>query len=53
MKRYDIYVITILSEEFLSYADSCAFRGKSIAMDDLASKPDRFFKTNGYAVLQG
>jgi hypothetical protein len=51
--RDEIYVLHILCEQFLLYAESCAIRGKSMTMDDLARKLDELLKTNEYAVFNG
>lgn len=51
--RDEIYVLHILCEQFLLYAESRAIRGKSMTMDDLANKLDELLKTNEYAVFAG
>jgi hypothetical protein len=51
--RDEIYVLHILCEQFLLYAESRAIRGKSMTMDDLAHKLDELLKTNDYAVFEG
>lgn len=51
--RDEIYVLHILCEQFLLYAESRAIRGKSMTMDDLASKLDDLLKANDYAVFTG
>lgn len=53
LQRDEIYVLHILCEQFLLYAESCAIRGKSMTMDDLACKLDDLLKTNDYAVFHG
>jgi len=53
LQRDEIYVLHILCEQFLLYAESRAIRGKSMTMDDLARKLDELLKTNDYAVFQG
>lgn len=51
--RDEIYVLHILCEQFLLYAESKAIRGQSMTMDDLAAKLDDLLKTNEYAVFSG
>jgi len=51
--RDEIYVLHILCEQFLLYAESRAIRGKSMTMDDLANKLDDLLKANDYAVFTG
>jgi hypothetical protein len=53
LQRYEIYVLHILCEQFLLYAESRAIRGKSMTMDDLAQKLDELLRTNDYAVFPG
>lgn len=53
LQRDEIYVLHILCEQFLLYAESRAIRGKSMTMDDLARKLDELLKTNDYAVFTG
>lgn len=53
LQRDEIYVLHILCEQFLLYAESRAIRGKSMTMDDLARKLDELLKTNDYAVFEG
>lgn len=53
LQRDEIYVLHILCEQFLLYAESRAIRGKSMTMDDLARKLDELLKTNDYAVFPG
>ena len=53
LQRDEIYVLHILCEQFLLYAESRAIRGKSMTMDDLAAKLDELLKTNDYAVFTG
>lgn len=53
LQRDEIYVLHILCEQFLLYAESRAIRGKSMTMDDLAGKLDELLKTNDYAVFSG
>jgi hypothetical protein len=51
--RDEIYVLHILCEQFLLYAESKAIRGQSMTMEDLAAKLDELLKTNEYAVFSG
>lgn len=52
--RYDeIYVLHILCEQFLLYAESKAMRGQSMTMHDLSGKLDQLLETNEYAVFPG
>ncbi len=51
--RDEVYVLHILCEQFLLYAESRAIRGKSMTMDDLTNKLDELLKTNDYAVFTG
>ena len=53
LQRDEIYVLHILCEQFLLYAESRAIRGRSMTMDDLAAKLDELLKTNDYAVFTG
>lgn len=53
LQRDEIYVLHILCEQFLLYAESRAIRGKSMTMDSLAQKLDELLKTNDYAVFAG
>jgi hypothetical protein len=49
----EIYILHILCEQFLLYAESKALRGKSMTMDALAHKLDALLATNEYAVFPG
>ena len=53
LQRDEIYVLHILCEQFLLYAESRAIRGQSMTMDTLAQKLDELLKTNDYAVFEG
>lgn len=53
LQRDEIYVLHILCEQFLLYAESRAIRGRSMTMDNLAEKLDELLKTNDYAVFTG
>lgn len=49
----EIYVLHILCEQFLLYAESRAIRGHSMTMNDLAKKLDALLATNDYPVFSG
>lgn len=49
----EIYILHILCEQFLLYAESKAIRGQSMTMDDLSAKLDGLLRTNDYAVFSG
>jgi hypothetical protein len=49
----EIYVLHILCEQFLLYAESKAIRGQSMTMANLAAKLDQLLETNEYAVFGG
>lgn len=49
----ELYVLHILCEQFLLYAESKALRGKSMTMNDLGGKLDQLLSTNDYAVFDG
>lgn len=51
--RDELYVLHILCEQFLLYAESKALRGKSMTMADLAEKLDQLMSTNEYPVFAG
>lgn len=53
LQREEIYILHILCEQFLLYAESKALRGKSMTMDELAKKLDALLETNEYAVFPG
>ena len=53
LQRDEIYVLHILCEQFLLYAESRAIRGYSMTMGDLAIKLDELLRTNDYAVFPG
>ena len=53
LEREEIYILHILCEQFLLYAESKALRGKSMTMTDLATKLDGLLATNDYAVFEG
>ena len=49
----ELYVLHILCEQFLLYAESRAIRGHSMSMDELAAKLDSLLATNDYPVFGG
>lgn len=49
----ELYVLHILCEQFLLYAESKAIRGKSMTMAELATKLDQLLSTNDYPVFAG
>lgn len=49
----ELYVLHILCEQFLLYAESKAIRGKSMTMDELSKKLDQLLATNEYPVFSG
>jgi hypothetical protein len=49
----ELYVLHILCEQFLLYAESKAIRGKSMTMGELAAKLDQLLSTNDYPVFAG
>ena len=53
LAREEVYILHILCEQFLLYAESKAIRGKSMTMDELAGKLDALLHTNDYAVFGG
>jgi hypothetical protein len=53
LAREEVYILHILCEQFLLYAESKAIRGKSMTMDELAGKLDALLQTNDYAVFGG
>lgn len=53
LAKDELYVLHILCEQFLLYAESKAIRGKSMTMDELAKKLDQLLETNEYPVFAG
>lgn len=53
LDRDELYVLHILCEQFLLYAESKAMRGKSMTMADLSAKLDQLLSTNEYPVFSG
>lgn len=53
LAKNELYVLHILCEQFLLYAESKALRGQSMSMDDLAAKLDQLLTTNEYPVFEG
>ena len=49
----ELYVLHILCEQFLLYAESKAIRGQSVTMEELAIKLDQLLATNDYPVFSG
>jgi len=49
----ELYVLHILCEQFLLYAESKAIRGQSMTMDELSTKLDKLLATNDYPVFSG
>lgn len=49
----ELYVLHILCEQFLLYAESRAIRGHSMTMDELSTKLDSLLATNDYPVFSG
>lgn len=53
LAKDELYVLHILCEQFLLYAESKAIRGKSMTMAELANKLDQLLSTNDYDVFEG
>jgi len=53
LAKDELYVLHILCEQFLLYAESKALRGKSMTMEDLGAKLDQLLSTNDYPVFAG
>lgn len=53
LAKDELYVLHILCEQFLLYAESKAMRGKSMTMLDLGRKLDQLLSTNDYAIFKG
>lgn len=49
----ELYVLHILCEQFLLYAESSAIRGKTLTMADLTKKLDSLLSVNDYPVFKG
>lgn len=49
----ELYVLHILCEQFLLYAESSAIRGKTLTMDELSAKLDQLLSVNEYPVFKG
>lgn len=49
----ELYVLHILCEQFLLYAESKAIRGQSMTMAELSDKLDKLLATNDYPVFSG
>jgi hypothetical protein len=53
LARDELYVLHILCEQFLLYAESKAMRGMSMTMAGLAKKLDQLLTTHEYPVFEG
>lgn len=53
LARDELYVLHILCEQFLLYAESKAIRGKSMTMAGLSGKLDQLLSTHEYPVFEG
>lgn len=53
LARDELYVLHILCEQFLLFAESKALRGKSMTMAELSSKLDQLLSTHEYPVFDG
>lgn len=53
LNKDELYVLHILCEQFLLYAESKALRGQSMTMAELAAKLDQLLSTNDYPVFAG
>jgi len=49
----ELYILHILCEQFLLYAESSAIRGKTLKMADLTRKLDSLLSVNDYPVFKG
>ena len=49
----ELYILHILCEQFLLYAESSAIRGKTLTMADLTAKLDSLLSVNDYPVFKG
>ncbi|TPK80699.1 virulence RhuM family protein [Mesorhizobium sp. B2-4-18] len=49
----ELYVLHILCEQFLLYAESSAIRGRTLTMQELGSKLDSLLAVNEYPVFKG
>ncbi|MER9061402.1 RhuM family protein [Mesorhizobium sp. M0698] len=49
----ELYILHILCEQFLLYAESSAIRGKTLRMADLTTKLDSLLSVNDYPVFKG
>ena len=49
----ELYVLHILCEQFMLYAESRALRGKTMTMAELGDKLDSLLRTNDYPVFSG
>ena len=53
LDRDELYVLHILCEQFLLYAESAAIRGKTLTMAELTKKLDDLLSVNEYPVFKG
>lgn len=53
LAKDELYILHILCEQFLLYAESKAMRGKSMSMEQLSDKLDGLLSTNDYEVFEG
>lgn len=53
LQKNELYVLHILCEQFLLYAESKALRGKSMKMMELSTKLDQLLSMNEYPVFAG
>lgn len=49
----ELYILHILCEQFLLFAESKALRGQKMTMKELTTKLDQLFAINEYPVFQG
>jgi hypothetical protein len=53
LERDELYILHVLCEQFLLYAESAAIRGKKLTMKDLSKKLDDLLSVNEYPVFAG
>lgn len=53
LDRDELYVLHILCEQFLLFAESAAIRGKTLTMAELTKKLDSLLSVNDYPVFKG
>ena len=49
----ELYILHLISEHFLIFAESAALRGKKLTMRELSEKFDMLLKTSEYPVFPG